>query len=1714
MAHIHYKFSSKLSYDTLLFDGPHISLADLKEQIMGREKLRAGCDLQITNAQTKEEYTEEGGLIPKGSSVIVRRVPGVRSGPVKKTLNIERLDVHSHRISGNIRAMDDHSSTNALPLFSKMVNLADADVPEDEKIKVVMNQSSYDPTLYHKTFGAPLPANYTCYRCGNTGHHIRHCPTSGDKNFEAPPKMKKSTGIPRSFMFEVDDPTTKGAMLTNCGRYAIPAIDAEAYAVGKKEKHPFIHQEPEPEEEKEAVPEELQCLICGDLLVDAVVIPCCGNSYCDDCIRTALLESEGHVCPTCNLADVSPDSLITNKFLRQAVNNFKKEKGYSRSLGKTSTAPQSLGSAPTPSPVPHKIHLLNNTLQSEISQPGAHSAVSLPNQLPSNETKTQDPLVPSVLPSNQACTPVHTDPKQHAGPGPGSMYSSSSSSVCPTGLPAEPPSSSHPPALPPLFSSHHFHPFHPGQRHPSHPNWTQPSPQVPHMPPLLPSSMPPLTQRDWFSHQHQERERSPHARSSRRHSSRSKSKSSRSSSRSSRSRSRSHGRSRPRSPYSRHKVPHSRSYSYGYKRSRSPTPSSSSSPRQGSQSERRHRHHSKRSSHSSHKSSRRADHSPSPGRTTTGDPGRRHASLDAGGDHYQQWKLQYKEWYEKYFSSYVSHYHHLPPPLLSLPPPPNPMWAEQVENQASRGLDAPAADRRSPPSQSSSESRSASSSRSPPSASSSDCSSPPSEGSAPRRGSAKKDRHAHFKSERKRTRKDEDEKTCSADVKDRKEKKKRRTESMAAGDQIDLRAERKGEGKEREGAKKSRRGQDEERRRSKGEKDSHSEGGRIEREDQKKRNRESGGKKALPVRTTDIWQPGMKVKPQKKISININLDGKKPAEKSQIRQSSPSERTVEKPQEDMEVMGDDDTSQANIPDAELESKAVGEEDEDVTLSLEQEEPTAEEEIRVEDIWQAGMKVKPQKKISININLDGKKPAEKSQIRQMSPSERTVEKPQEDMEVMEDGDTSQANIPDAELESKAVGEEDEDITLSLEQEEPTAEEEIRVENISHEEDVTEDGDTLKAEPSETEPESKAVGEDYEDVTMSLEQEEESTVGQKEDGDTSQGNIPDSEHQQETETDRENKQVKKDENKVEDVIMSLEQEEPTAEEEIRVENISQEGDVTEDGDKLEAEPSESEQECKAVEKKDEDVTMSLEQEEPTAEEEISLENISQEEDVTEDGDKLEAKIPDSEHKQETQTNQESKQLKEDENNLEEVITSLEQEELTADKEISVEDVTEDGDKLEAEPSESEPESKAVEKEDEDVTLSLEQEEPTADKEISLENISKWQEVTEDGDNLEAKIPGSEHQQETETGRQVKKDKNNLEDVIMSLKQEELRADKELIVENCSNEEMFPPDELQGAEKTPEAERADESVKEEEEDRSETKGDQECVTTEDERTREENLPANWKEEVKMMKISHEEDALMRMSHSSEEEDKADSGTLPADCTGSEEFAEATVAMTTPPRQHLRHEGLVIREVVQVPFLQYEKEDGDDDQQEVLSSSQSLDQKTTMEGAEKASPSSGGDIRDEESSSNFLSNHHADQDTAQEDGLLLLLGGNSKKDPASTDHHHDRPSRSHASGRPQGRSELSWSRISAARPSVSRRAERSRPKAESREEQWRKYKLEKMLKEGQEERARKEEDQDQGERRESSLCSSSSVKMSQDVRRTKKHQKEKSSSLVVIPP
>lgn len=75
-------------------------------------------------------------------------------------------------------------------------------------------------------------------------------------------------------------------------------------------------------ESAKETPAELTCPICRKMLTNAVLIPCCMESACDDCVRTALIEKSNFHCPLCSQPLV-PDQLLPNNSLRRAVENFK-----------------------------------------------------------------------------------------------------------------------------------------------------------------------------------------------------------------------------------------------------------------------------------------------------------------------------------------------------------------------------------------------------------------------------------------------------------------------------------------------------------------------------------------------------------------------------------------------------------------------------------------------------------------------------------------------------------------------------------------------------------------------------------------------------------------------------------------------------------------------------------------------------------------------------------------------------------------------------------------------------------------------------------------------------------------------------------------------------------------------------------------------------------------------------------------------------------------------------------------------------------------------------------------------------------------------------------------------------------------------------------------------------------------------------------------------
>ncbi|XP_050311422.1 E3 ubiquitin-protein ligase RBBP6-like isoform X2 [Anthonomus grandis grandis] len=309
---VHYRFKSTLEYDTITFDGLHISVKDLKNAIIQQKRIGKSTDfdLRITNAQTQEVYEDENALIAKNTSLLIARIPVV--APKQRQWE---------GYGGNDTPPTKVDDSGPI---GKATDLANLDASEDDKIKAMMSQSTqdYDPSNYLKIRGAnqvgPVPASYRCYKCHQCGHWIKDCPL-GQQTESV--EIKKSTGIPQSFMIPVKGPEVPGAMMMSNGTYAVPALDLQA--LNQKSAPPVQEVKPE-------IPEDLLCSICSDLLADAVMIPCCGNSFCDECIRSVLLESEDHECPDCHEKGISPATLIPNRFLRKSVANFKNTTGYEK----------------------------------------------------------------------------------------------------------------------------------------------------------------------------------------------------------------------------------------------------------------------------------------------------------------------------------------------------------------------------------------------------------------------------------------------------------------------------------------------------------------------------------------------------------------------------------------------------------------------------------------------------------------------------------------------------------------------------------------------------------------------------------------------------------------------------------------------------------------------------------------------------------------------------------------------------------------------------------------------------------------------------------------------------------------------------------------------------------------------------------------------------------------------------------------------------------------------------------------------------------------------------------------------------------------------------------------------------------------------------------------------------------------------------------------
>lgn len=169
----------------------------------------------------------------------------------------------------------------------------------------------------------PPPIGYICFRCGQKGHWIQECPTNQDPEWDNKPRFKRTTGIPKSMLKTVEQPTDEqrqaGVMITADGTYVVAQVDSATWEKERAQGVKALSKS----DVYQAVPSDnsLACPLCSKLLRNAVQTPCCSTRFCEECIQTHLLEHD-FACAECDRRIADLGNLKRDDETRRKVEQY------------------------------------------------------------------------------------------------------------------------------------------------------------------------------------------------------------------------------------------------------------------------------------------------------------------------------------------------------------------------------------------------------------------------------------------------------------------------------------------------------------------------------------------------------------------------------------------------------------------------------------------------------------------------------------------------------------------------------------------------------------------------------------------------------------------------------------------------------------------------------------------------------------------------------------------------------------------------------------------------------------------------------------------------------------------------------------------------------------------------------------------------------------------------------------------------------------------------------------------------------------------------------------------------------------------------------------------------------------------------------------------------------------------------------------------------
>lgn len=416
---VFYKFRNQRELSQISFDGNSISVFELKREIILAAGLGNGTDFDLHLYPADDPSTElvdDTDLVVRTSSVIAKRTPAAKgTGKAQRYVTGRAPRAPLTALKKNEPPKATASNPNPGPggqlseQDAEAAFLAESNEVWDQHLSHLKeSKPTYRPGFNKKPPTAPAhdpPPGYVCYRCQQKGHWIQACPTNSDPDFKPVARVKRTTGIPRSFLkahnAEDGDPESGSVFMDSSGVLVTVRTDDRAWSKFQEKTNVIKQQAAKIEAANKELRERgLECPIDESLFVDPVKTPCCGKTYCHRCIDDALVEG-GLVCPNCSEESVLIDDLVPDEEMVEKIRAYEAEKA-SEKLEKERQAKEEAKTAAKPS-TPSNNDEQVSVQTSETDQPAGSKSPS--NSVPQSTSNVKSPHTVAAKPTIPSLTP-------------------------------------------------------------------------------------------------------------------------------------------------------------------------------------------------------------------------------------------------------------------------------------------------------------------------------------------------------------------------------------------------------------------------------------------------------------------------------------------------------------------------------------------------------------------------------------------------------------------------------------------------------------------------------------------------------------------------------------------------------------------------------------------------------------------------------------------------------------------------------------------------------------------------------------------------------------------------------------------------------------------------------------------------------------------------------------------------------------------------------------------------------------------------------------------------------------------------------------------------------------------------------------------------------------------------------------------------------------